>query len=72
MGGMETYLFHFCYFAINDEWFCFSFTGTDDEQHDYDYLNVWGPRFDKLADMYGHDQETDLEDEDDEELQWNL
>lgn len=41
--------------------------GTDDEQHDYDYLNVWGPRFDKLADMYGHDAETDLEDEEEEE-----
>ena len=44
------------------------FVGTDDEQHDYDYLNVWGPRFDKLADMYGHNPDTDLEDEE-EELQ---
>ncbi|XP_065207824.1 neural-cadherin isoform X2 [Planococcus citri] len=42
-------------------------SGTDDEQHDYDYLNVWGPRFDKLADMYGHDAETDLEEEEEEE-----
>lgn len=38
-------------------------TGTDDEQHEYDYLGAWGPRFDKLADMYGPHQETELEEE---------
>ncbi|XP_053722049.1 cadherin-15-like [Synchiropus splendidus] len=27
-------------------------SSTDDDQ-DYDYLNDWGPRFQKLADMYG-------------------
>jgi len=27
--------------------------GTDDEQQEYDYLGAWGPRFDKLANMYG-------------------
>lgn len=26
--------------------------GTDDETHEYDYLGAWGPRFNKLADMY--------------------
>lgn len=35
--------------------------GTDDEAHDYGYLNSWGPRFDKLANMYGPEREhTDL------------
>lgn len=29
------------------------FPGTDDEQQEYDYLGAWGPRFDKLANMYG-------------------
>ncbi|XP_014204908.2 neural-cadherin-like [Copidosoma floridanum] len=28
-------------------------SGTDDEQQEYEYLGSWGPRFDKLADMYG-------------------
>lgn len=27
--------------------------GTDDEDHEYDYLGAWGPRFDKLDKMYG-------------------
>lgn len=41
----------------------FPFTGTDDEQQDYQYLNTWGPRFDKLANMYGPEREhTDLND----------
>ncbi|XP_073987911.1 neural cadherin isoform X3 [Rhodnius prolixus] len=38
-------------------------SGTDDEQQDYDYLGAWGPRFDKLADMYGQDGESDEEDD---------
>ncbi|CAK8673983.1 cadherin-2-like isoform X2 [Clavelina lepadiformis] len=28
-------------------------SGTTDGSQDYDYLNNWGPRFKKLADMYG-------------------
>ncbi|XP_078489466.1 cadherin isoform X1 [Ciona intestinalis] len=28
-------------------------SGTTDASQDYDYLNNWGPRFKKLADMYG-------------------
>lgn len=39
------------------------FVGTDDEQHEYDYLGAWGPRFDKLADMYGPGEETEQEEE---------
>lgn len=37
-------------------------TGTDDEQHEYEYLGAWGPRFDKLADMYGPAEESEEED----------
>ncbi|XP_050307526.1 neural-cadherin-like isoform X2 [Anthonomus grandis grandis] len=37
-------------------------SGTDDEQQDYGYLDAWGPRFDKLADMYtAPGEETELE-----------
>ncbi|XP_036343069.1 neural-cadherin-like [Rhagoletis pomonella] len=28
-------------------------SGTDDEAHEYDFLGSWGPRFGKLANMYG-------------------
>lgn len=39
------------------------YPGTDDETHEYEYLNAWGPRFDKLANMYGPEREhTDLDD----------
>ncbi|KAF4076858.1 hypothetical protein AMELA_G00219920 [Ameiurus melas] len=31
-------------------------SGTSESQHDYSYLNEWGPRFRKLADMYGADE----------------
>lgn len=42
--------------------FSLSITGTDDEQQDYGYLDAWGPRFDKLADMYtAPGEETELE-----------
>ena len=37
-------------------------SGTDDEVQDYEYLCAWGPRFDKLADMYGPNEETELDD----------
>lgn len=43
----------------------FTFLGTDDEQQEFDYLGAWGPRFDKLADMYGQEGESEEEDEDD-------
>lgn len=28
-------------------------SGTSNTDHEYDYLNDWGPRFKKLAEMYG-------------------
>lgn len=28
-------------------------SGTSNTEHEYDYLNDWGPRFRKLAEMYG-------------------
>lgn len=28
-------------------------SGTSNTDHEYDYLNDWGPRFGKLAEMYG-------------------
>lgn len=36
-------------------------SGTDDDTQEYDYLGAWGPRFDKLADMYGPGEETEQE-----------
>lgn len=38
-------------------------SGTDDEAQDYDYLGAWGPRFDKLSDMYGPGEETEQEED---------
>ncbi|MCJ8744756.1 hypothetical protein PDJAM_G00122200 [Pangasius djambal] len=31
-------------------------SGSSESPHDYSYLNEWGPRFRKLADMYGADE----------------
>ena len=35
-------------------------TSSSQEDQDYDYLNDWGPKFSKLANMYGGDDESDL------------
>ena len=32
-------------------------TGSSDNDQDYDYLNDWGPKFTKLATMYGWEEE---------------
>ncbi|KAK7085374.1 Cadherin [Halocaridina rubra] len=37
-------------------------SGTDDNEQDFGYLNDWGPRFSKLADMYGHGESEEEED----------
>ncbi len=42
-------------------YFCNKPLGTDDECHEYDYLEAWGPRFDKLAVMYGTEPEPELD-----------
>uniref|UniRef100_A0ACB8EAJ2 Uncharacterized protein n=1 Tax=Sphaerodactylus townsendi TaxID=933632 RepID=A0ACB8EAJ2_9SAUR len=34
-------------------------SSTGDQDQDYDYLNDWGGRFRKLADMYGGGEEED-------------
>lgn len=43
----------------------FSFdTGTDDEPHEYNkFLVTWGPRFDKIVNLYAQHQ-TEIEDDD--------
>lgn len=34
-------------------------SGMDDHEQDFDYLNGWGPRFQKLATMYGQGESED-------------
>ena len=34
-------------------------SSSSDASQDYDYLNDWGPKFAKLADMYGAGQEPE-------------
>ena len=41
-------------------------SGTSDADLQFDYLHNFGPRFKKLADMYG--EEPDSEDDDDDDL----
>lgn len=36
-------------------------TSTSGNSQDYDYLNEWGPKFSRLADMYGASEEMDEE-----------
>ncbi len=34
-------------------------SATTDGSQDYDYLNDWGPRFNKIADAYGGEDDSD-------------
>lgn len=36
--------------------------GTDDEPHEYSFLTAWGPRFDKLVNIY--EPKLQIEDDD--------
>ena len=42
--------------------FFFPLTGTDDGDLKFNYLSNFGPRFRKLADMYGEDPSDDESD----------
>ena len=39
-------------------------TTSSVEEQDYDYLNDWGPKFSKLANLYGGDDEEEEEEYD--------
>ena len=32
---------------------------AEDDDQDFDHLNTWGTRFQKLADMYGRESDSD-------------
>lgn len=54
------FTFNFIWYPNNKK--LMKIIGTDDENHEYEYLNGWGPRFDKLANMYGPEHQTELDD----------
>lgn len=41
---------------------CSAWTGTDEGDLNFDYLSNFGPRFRKLADMYGEDPSDEEDD----------
>lgn len=66
-SGSYFYFFYFLHlFKVGKE-LTTNLIAEDDEQ-DFDHLNGWGTRFQKLADMYGDGDSEEEEDEEEEDI----